>query len=105
MPFENFGEGIFPREKCFSSMRPPKGTSLVQNRSFDVSLMYNVHGTSHLTCTGVAGKKRKKERKRKVDVIFHIFPGESPVNRFKPNLVGVMNSLTKSNFQNFIVIA
>jgi hypothetical protein len=23
MPFENFGEGIFPREKFFSSMRPP----------------------------------------------------------------------------------
>jgi hypothetical protein len=30
---------------------------------------------------------KKKERKRKVDVIFHKFPGESPVNRFEPKLV------------------
>jgi hypothetical protein len=37
MPFENFGEGIFRREKFFSSMRPPKGTSLEQSASFEIS--------------------------------------------------------------------
>jgi hypothetical protein len=37
MPFENFGEGILPREKFFLSMRPPKGTSLEQSASFEIS--------------------------------------------------------------------
>jgi hypothetical protein len=37
MPFENFGEGIFPREKFVSSMKPPKGTSLEQFASFEIS--------------------------------------------------------------------
>jgi hypothetical protein len=37
MPFENFGEGIFPRENFFSSTRPPKGTSLEQFASFEIS--------------------------------------------------------------------
>jgi hypothetical protein len=37
MPFEIFGEGIFPREKNFSSMRPPKGPSLGQSASFETS--------------------------------------------------------------------
>jgi hypothetical protein len=37
MPFENFGEGIFPREKFFSSMRPPKGTPLEHSASFEIS--------------------------------------------------------------------
>jgi hypothetical protein len=36
MPFENFGEGIFPRENFFLSMRPPKGTSLEQSASFEI---------------------------------------------------------------------
>jgi hypothetical protein len=36
MPFENFGEGILRREKFFSSMRPPKGTSLEQSASFEI---------------------------------------------------------------------
>jgi hypothetical protein len=93
MPFENFGEGIFPREKFFSSMRPPKGTSLAQNRSFDVSLMYMAQAIWPVEVS-LEKKERKKERNRKVDVIFHIFPGESAVNRFEPNLVWVMNSLT-----------
>jgi hypothetical protein len=37
MPFEIFGEGIFPRENFFSSMRPPKGTSLEQFASYEIS--------------------------------------------------------------------
>jgi hypothetical protein len=37
MPFENFGEGIFHRQKIVSSMRPRKGTSLEQSASFEIS--------------------------------------------------------------------
>jgi hypothetical protein len=37
IPFENFWEGIFSREKFLSSMRPPKGTSLEQSASFEIS--------------------------------------------------------------------
>jgi hypothetical protein len=36
MPSENSGEGVLPTEKFFSSMRPPKGTSLSQTTSFEV---------------------------------------------------------------------
>jgi hypothetical protein len=36
MPFENFGEGIFPREKMFID-ETPKDTSLEQSASFEIS--------------------------------------------------------------------
>jgi hypothetical protein len=42
MLFENFGEGIFPRENFFSSMRPRKGTSLKQSASFEISCVKSV---------------------------------------------------------------
>jgi hypothetical protein len=35
MPFESFGEGIFPLKKFFLSMRPQKDTSLSQTASFE----------------------------------------------------------------------
>jgi hypothetical protein len=62
MPFENFGEGIFPREKFFSSMRPPKGTYLAQNRSFDVSFMYMAQAIWPVEVS-LEKKGKKKERK------------------------------------------
>jgi hypothetical protein len=37
MPFENFGEGIFLREKFFFIDETPKGTSLEQSASFEIS--------------------------------------------------------------------
>jgi hypothetical protein len=55
MPFENFGEGIFPREKNFSSMRPPKGTSLEQSASFEISC---VQIGSVVWSVGLVTKKR-----------------------------------------------
>jgi hypothetical protein len=61
VPFENFGEGIFPREKFFSSMRTPKGTSLAQNRLFDVSLMYMAQAIWPVEVS-LEKKERKKER-------------------------------------------
>jgi hypothetical protein len=35
-PLKILGEGVLPTEKFFSSMRPPKGTSLWQTTSFEV---------------------------------------------------------------------
>jgi hypothetical protein len=35
MPFKNSGEGVLPPEHFFSSMRPPKGTSLWRTTSFE----------------------------------------------------------------------
>jgi hypothetical protein len=61
MPFENFGEGIFPREKIFSSMRPPKGTSLEQSASFEISC---VQIGSVVWSVGLVTKKKGKGKVR-----------------------------------------
>jgi hypothetical protein len=74
MPFDNFGEGIFPREKCFSSMRPPKGTSLAQNRSFDVSLMYMAQAIWPVEVSLEKKEERKKEN-GKLTLYFTYFQG------------------------------
>jgi hypothetical protein len=58
MPFENFGEGIFPREKIFLSMKPPKGTSLEQSASFEISC---VQIGSVVWSVGLV-KKQKKDK-------------------------------------------
>jgi hypothetical protein len=57
MPFEIFGEGIFPYEKIFSSTRPPKGPSLDQSASFDASC---VQIGSVVWSVGPADKNDKK---------------------------------------------
>jgi hypothetical protein len=56
MPFENFGKGIFPHENFFSSMRPPKGTSLEQSASFEISC---VQIGSVVRSVGLVTKQKK----------------------------------------------
>jgi hypothetical protein len=57
MPFENFGEGIFPREKISSPIRPPKGTPLGQSASFE---MLCVQIDSVVSSVGLVTKKKVK---------------------------------------------
>jgi hypothetical protein len=56
LPFENFGEGIFPGEKIFSLMKPPKGTSLEQSASFEISC---VRIGSVVLSVGLVTKQKK----------------------------------------------
>jgi hypothetical protein len=57
MPFENFGEGIFPGEKFFLICETPKNTSLEQSASFEISC---VQIDSVVWSVGLVTKKKGK---------------------------------------------